>query len=321
MDSFDLISFYAQQKVPFVFIIDFDCLKPVVIPASEIDPEHILYDFNGVTNCSHSHVSLSKKILLNKKPVPLKKYTDAFNFIQENQSTGNSYLANLTFPSLIEINCSLKDLFHMSSARYRLWYRNEFIVFSPETFITIKNNVISSFPMKGTIDASIPDAETIILNDEKESAEHLTIVDLIRNDLSMVSENVTVEKYRYIEKISTSEKNLLQVSSKITGLIKEKYRNNFGEIFKRILPAGSVTGAPKQKTVEIIKYAEQYDRGYYSGICGYFDGNILDSGVMIRYIEKKGNEYSFKSGGGVTIYSELHSEYLEMLDKVNVPFN
>lgn len=297
MDSFNTITSYAKQRIPFLFIIDFDLQKPVVIPLSEVNPDEILYDFNGITNGSPAASHHSGEIILNKKPVSPEYYARAFHYIQKNQADGNSYLSNLTFPTEIEISCSLKDIFYLSRARYRLWYRNEFVLFSPEIFITIRNDKISSFPMKGTIDADLPDAENTILGDEKEMAEHLTIVDLIRNDLSRVSKNVTVEKYRYIDRITTADKNLLQVSSEITGTFEHDYRDNLGEILKKILPAGSVTGAPKNKTVEIIKSAEQYERGYYCGICGYFDGKDLDSGVMIRYIEKKTADIFLKAVG------------------------
>ncbi len=319
MDSFEKISFYAKRKIPFIFIIDYDSLKPVVIPVENVSPDEILYNFNGFKNYTPGEISRRGDFILSKKPVTIERYTEAFNYIQKNQSDGNSYLTNLTFPTQIEMNYTLKEIFHISSARYKLWYRDQFVVFSPEIFLTIKDGKISSYPMKGTIDASIHNAENIILNDEKESAEHLTIVDLIRNDLSRVSKNVSVEKYRYIDKIQTAGKNLLQVSSGITGILNPDYRDNLGEILKKLIPAGSITGAPKHKTLDIIKSAEKYDRGYYCGICGFFNGADLDSGVMIRYIEKDNGNYIFKSGGGITVYSELQSEYQEMIDKVNIP--
>ncbi len=87
----------------------------------------------------------------------------------------------------------------------------------------------------------------------------------------------------------------------------------------KLLPAGSISGAPKKKTVEIIQRVEQYDRGYYTGIFGYFDGTNLDSAVAIRYIEKDGEELVFKSGGGITFQSDWKKEYDEMLNKVYVP--
>ena len=173
--------------------------------------------------------------------------------------------------------------------------------------------------MKGTIDATIENAEQVILNDPKETAEHNTIVDLIRNDLSMVAKNVRVEKFRYIEKIITTDKTLLQVSSKITGILEDDFQSRLGDIIFDLLPAGSVSGAPKKKTVEIIQGNENYNRGFYTGVFGYFDGSLLDSGVMIRFIEKTKNGLTYKSGGGITFMSNPESEYQELIDKVYVP--
>jgi para-aminobenzoate synthetase component 1 len=200
-------------------------------------------------------------------------------------------------------------------------YKDELVLFSPETFVKIENGKIFSFPMKGTIDAGINNAEEIIINDQKEIAEHNTIVDLIRNDLSIVSQNVVVEKFRYIEKIETNDKHLLQVSSKIVGELPEDYRSNLGNIIFQLLPAGSISGAPKKKTLEIIKEVEPEPRNYYTGIFGIFDGNNLNSAVMIRFIEKINGQLYFRSGGGITYQSIMESEYQELIDKVYVPIN
>jgi para-aminobenzoate synthetase component 1 len=86
-----------------------------------------------------------------------------------------------------------------------------------------------------------------------------------------------------------------------------------------MLPAGSISGAPKRKTIEIIREVEEYERGFYTGIFGQFDGRNLDSAVMIRYIEQKGDHVIFKSGGGITSFSDCRNEYKEMLAKVYVP--
>lgn len=173
--------------------------------------------------------------------------------------------------------------------------------------------------MKGTIDADIPGAAEAILNDEKEKAEHITIVDLIRNDLSLVADHVYVSKFRYIDKLKTSHKDLLQVSSEITGTLPPDYHSRIGDILVSLLPAGSVSGAPKQKTVQVIAEAEQEKRGYYTGVFGYFDGHLLDSGVMIRFIEQCNNQLYFRSGGGITTQSDAKTEYQEAIDKVYVP--
>ena len=94
----------------------------------------------------------------------------------------------------------------ISQAKYKLYYNDQFVVFSPETFVQIRNGVITTFPMKGTIDAALPEADRRIIEDEKEAAEHVTIVDLLRNDLSMVSRDVYVKRYRFIECIHTNGK-------------------------------------------------------------------------------------------------------------------
>jgi para-aminobenzoate synthetase component 1 len=202
---------------------------------------------------------------------------------------------------------------------YKLLFNDQFLVFSPETFIRINNNKIFSYPMKGTIDAAIPNAEEVILTDEKEKAEHITIVDLIRNDLSLVSENVHVSRFRYMDKINTSNKDLLQVSSEITGTLPDDWTSRLGNILISLLPAGSVSGAPKQKTLQIITEAEKEKRGYYTGVFGYFDGQSLDSGVMIRFIEQDNNQLYYRSGGGITTQSDAKTEYQEAIDKIYVP--
>ena len=195
----------------------------------------------------------------------------------------------------------------------------QFLVFSPEIFVKIDHGIISSFPMKGTIDASLPDAETRILKDEKEFFEHNTIVDLIRNDLAMVSTGVNVKRFRYIDRIVTNRKELLQVSSEICGELPADWNSRLGDIIFTLLPAGSVTGAPKEKTVQIIRDTEIYERGFYTGVCGVFDGHSLDSGVMIRFIENSEGKLIFKSGGGITALSDAGNEYEEMIQKVYVP--
>ena len=232
---------------------------------------------------------------------------------------GNSFLVNLTQPTKVQTDFSLLELYQQSRAKYKLWIKDSLLVLSPETFVEMNGQTISSYPMKGTIDATIPDAMEILLNDPKEQAEHATIVDLIRNDISRVADHVSVKRYRYVEKIKTNKQDIYQVSSQITGRIQDDYRDRLGDILVDLLPAGSISGAPKTKTLEIIQEAEGYERGFYSGICGLFDGNILDSGVMIRFIEQNGEELTFKSGGGITAQSELIKEYEELIQKVYVP--
>ena len=237
-----------------------------------------------------------------------------------NISHGNSYLLNLTFPTKISTDASLEEIFYCSRAKYRLLFADKFVVFSPEAFVKIEQNgTIRSFPMKGTIDASVPDAERMILRDEKEKSEHNTIVDLIRNDMSMNAENVILERYRYIDAIDIPEGRLLQVSSEIAGLLGPGWESRAGTIITSMLPAGSISGAPKKETIRIIKESEIDDRGYYTGVFGVFNGKELDSAVMIRFIEQNDTGYVYRSGGGITFLSQIEKEYEELIKKIYVP--
>lgn len=109
------------------------------------------------------------------------------------------------------------------------------------------------------------------------------------------------------------------MSSEISGNIKPEFQNKVGSILQTLLPAGSILGAPKKKTMEIILEAENFDRRFYTGVCGYFDGENLDSCVMIRFIEKENDQLYFKSGGGITHLSKMEDEYQEVKNKIYVP--
>ena len=313
-----LMNELGRSCIPFLFVIDFKAMRPIVYRLDEVDPRNLLYSINGFTNSS-SLVDASEALSFNPSPISAKEYSLKFNEVMKQIELGNTYLLNLTCPTKISTNLGLKNIFERSKAKYKLRLFDSFVVFSPESFITINDRIIASFPMKGTIDASVENAEQVILNDHKEIAEHYTIVDLIRNDLNMVSKEVRVERFRYIEKLKTSRGELIQVSSKITGRLDRGYNEHIGDILFTLLPAGSISGAPKNKTVEIILKTEAYDRGYYTGVFGYFDGQKLDSGVMIRFIEKTPDGLIYKSGGGITYFCQMQSEYREMKAKVYVP--
>lgn len=308
----------AGQKTPFLFISDFKGERNHVLTLDEIDIEAIRFQINGYANGDWSS-EVRKPITLKRNPISFEQYQKKFNQVMAEIEAGNTYLLNLTSPTPVQSDATLLDVFYASNARYRLWFKDEFVVFSPEIFIQIKNGQLSSYPMKGTIDADLPNARELLINSQKEMAEHATIVDLIRNDMSILAKQVRVEKFRYIDEIRTNHKHLLQVSSQITGQLEPNYHERLGDLIFSLLPAGSITGAPKPKTLEIINRVEGYDRGYYTGIVGYFDGENFDSGVMIRFIEKQNGQWLYKSGGGIHALSEARAEYQEMMDKVYVP--
>jgi para-aminobenzoate synthetase component 1 len=261
-----------------------------------------------------------KKPIFKKKPLSEISYLEKFNQVQNAIRRGDSFLVNLTAPTQIESNMSIEEIYTIAEARYKLLVPNSFTVFSPECFIQIELNKIKSFPMKGTMDAANHSSPDNLMYDVKEQAEHATIVDLIRNDLSQVAFPIQVEKYKYIDKVKTHEGDLWQMSSLISGELLDEFKGNFGKILIQLLPAGSISGAPKSSTLKLIDEVEAYSRGFYTGIMGLFDGHLFDSGVMIRFIETKDNNMTYKSGGGITVFSDAKKEYQELIQKVYLPF-
>ena len=369
----DKINQLANQDEPFLFVINYQGDKAFIRLLSDINPEECLFDFEGRGNLSHAWKETWKEGTSEKEtwkketseeeisettwqiePPLYEDYERSFNIVKSNIMAGNSYLTNLTCRVPVSCNLSLEDIFHRAKGKYKLLLRRKrnltpFVCFSPETFVRIKGGRIYSYPMKGTLDASLPNAEKQLMEDRKEAAEHATIVDLIRNDLSRVAENVRVDKYRYIDVLHTNKGDILQTSSEISGSLPEDYRQHLGEILDAQLPAGSITGAPKDKTMQIIQEAESYDRGFYTGIMGIYDQGELNSAVMIRFIEeetspvdfetdgeknfkakegkasegkepKASRKLYFKAGGGITSKSDCRREYEEVIQKIYLPF-
>ena len=303
---------YGSQRRPFLFVINFDLSEWEVLPLDRL-PTTIRYSLGDEELRTHPYAIRSIS------PPSFELYREKFERVLEEIRRGNTYLLNLTLPTPVTLDASLEEIFAMANARYKLYYRGRFVSFSPEGFVSIRGRRIATYPMKGTIDAAMPGARERILADPKELAEHTMVVDLLRNDLNLVAEGVALRRFRYVEKIRAGSKELLQVSSEIDGILPENWRERLGEILLPLLPAGSVTGTPKRKTVELIRKIEGYNRGFFTGVWGVFDGENLDSAVLIRYIEKEGNGYRFKSGGGITLDSDCRQEYDELLDKVYIP--
>ena len=348
----DKINRLASQDEPFLFVINYQGDKAFIRQLSDINPEECLFDFEGRRNSSDEMKNNSEKIAeisWQIAPPLYEDYERSFGIVKSNIMAGNSFLTNLTCKVPVSCNLSLEDIFHRAKGKYKLLLRrnenlNPFVCFSPETFVRIKGGRIYSYPMKGTLDASLPDAEKLLMEDRKEAAEHATIVDLIRNDLSRVAEDVRVDKYRYVDVLHTNKGDILQTSSEISGRLPEDYPHHLGEILDVQLPAGSITGAPKDKTMQIIQEAEGYDRGFYTGIMGIYDQGELNSAVMIRFIEeetspvdfeadgeknfkanegkkpKESRKLYFKAGGGITSKSDCRREYEEVIQKIYLPF-
>ncbi len=302
------------SKTPCIFLTNFEASSLEAYTLSEAKEAGVLFAINHNQSYTPHEMGFTKI-----QGVSFQSYKEKFDALIAEIESGNTYLCNLTQPTKVAPTHTLHEIFTHANAPYKILYKDSFVCFSPEPFVTIHNSTIATYPMKGTIDARLPNAKEKILSNQKEMAEHVMVVDLLRNDLGIVARNVKVEKFRFITTIQTKDRTLLQVSSKITATLPQNWHKNFWEWFSRLLPAGSISGTPKRKTVEIIKRLEGYERGFFTGIFGYFDGTNLNSCVMIRFLEKKDDKYLYKSGGGITLDSDAKAEYNELFAKVYIP--
>ena len=302
-------------------MVDFEGKNPQLFLLHELQEKNIRVRFPHFST-EKDHYTPSEtntEFVISKHPQSYPSYLESYEIVQKHLQYGNSFLTNLTASTAIKLDGNLNQIFEKAQARYKIKYDDQWVCFSPESFVKIQDGRIYTFPMKGTIDATIADAKERILNDPKETAEHYTIVDLLRNDLALVASDIEVKRFRYIDLIETNTKSLYQVSSEIVGKLPADYMTRLGDILFELLPAGSISGAPKKKTIEIIKEAETHLRGYYTGVAFYFDGYSVDSCVLIRFVEQTKDGLVYKSGGGITINSKPQEEYQELLDKIYVP--
>ena len=262
-----------------------------------------------------------------KQNISEEKYIDNVLKIKEYISSGDCYQVN--YSQNFEVNYSgnawdiYKDLRNINPAPYSSFFKlsDQFIISSsPERFISIKDSLIETKPIKGTlkrlIDKNLDHEQINILkNDEKNIAENLMIVDLLRNDLSKCCElhSVKVTKLFDIESYTSVH----HMVSTVVGTLNPKTTSI--DILKACFPGGSITGAPKKRAMEIISELENRKRGIYCGSVGYFDGNNnMDTNICIRTITLTENKISFAAGGGIVYDSDPRDEYHESLEKVSV---
>lgn len=323
MQSFILqANAYGASRRPCFFYVDFELKTPHIFPLEDCKSQGIYFHFPQRNNQKIPVPFSTKPTISMANPTPFRVYQQGFQRVQQALRYGDSYLLNLTFPTEIALNGSLESLFYHTYAPFKLYVEDQFVCFSPEAFVETHHQQIFTYPMKGTYKTTWQNkaqAKASLLNSAKEQREHYCIVDLMRNDLAMVSENIHVKRFRFVEEIHTPKGLILQTSSEICGDLGENWQANLGDLLAKLLPAGSISGAPKEKTVQTIRQAERGKRGYYTGVFGYFDGEDLHSAVAIRFIEKQGEKYFFRSGGGITLHSQVEQEYDELLQKVVLP--
>jgi anthranilate synthase component 1 len=190
---------------------------------------------------------------------------------------------------------------------------------SPEPLIRVENREAEIIPIAGTRPrGNSPEEDQALseslLKDPKELAEHIMLVDLARNDMARVSEygSVKVNDFRTIESYS----HVMHIISRVNGKLRPQY--DAIDAFKAAFPAGTVSGAPKIRAMEIINDLEKQKRGYYAGAIGYFDysGN-MDMCIAIRTLLAKDNKIYFQAGAGIVADSDPTSEYQETINKGN----
>ena len=188
---------------------------------------------------------------------------------------------------------------------------------SPEILVRLENNIANLRPIAGTKPRGKDEAEDTklqqeLLNDEKEKAEHLMLVDLGRNDLGRVCRfnSVKLTKFMTVEKYS----HVMHIVSDVVGKLKPE--SDAFDLLKATFPAGTVTGAPKIRAMEIIEELEPTKRGLYAGAVGYFDFNgNMDFAINIRTIIMKGRKAYIQAGAGIVADSIPEKEYEETLNK------
>jgi para-aminobenzoate synthetase component 1 len=257
-----------------------------------------------------------------------KSYLAAIADIKKMISLGDFYQTNLTrkffgkfkkIPSAQGNFQTFCELVRLSPANYSAFLKfdeNYIISSSPELFFSLKNGKIISRPIKGTAPRDHDKKQdqknkSALKNSSKEQAENLMIVDLVRNDLSRVCRAGSVKVKKLFE--ITSYKNIHHMSSEIHGEICEKFSTI--DAIKSCFPAGSMTGAPKIKAMEIVAKKEKINRGIYSGAIGFFSKKEANLSVVIRTLILQKNKFEFQVGGAITFDSNPQSELDETFNK------
>ncbi len=321
----DKMNRLGQASEPFFFVLDYDGQEGLCLPLEELDEASgLMFATEHFSFPSKQPQSTGKKPFIHSiESEDFSIYKKRFNLVNKAIRNGDSFLLNLSIRTPIHLSTNLSEAYAHCLAPYKLYLPHRLLSFSPECFIKIRGTEISTYPMKGTISADEPCAKERLLSDYKEGCEHCTIVDLMRNDLNRVAEKIEVRRFKFLSLVPTLKGNIYQMSSEVVGQLGENWQNSIGDIFRKLLPAGSISGAPKLKTCEVIRQAEgNTPRAFYTGVWGVFDGKHLDSAVLIRFIEEdEEGKLFYRSGGGITINSKPEEEYEECLKKIYLPLS
>lgn len=275
-----------------------------------------------------TYIPENKKEHIYISPKPCLSYTQyakAIETIKKQISYGNTYEVNFTYPFNVTYQGDIIALYEMllpyQKTPYNALIQNkyeEILSFSPELFFIKKGNKIVTKPMKGTAVRKANNDEDLqqieyLKNSIKNKAENVMIVDLLRNDLSKIALTGTVKVNKLFE-IET-HKTLHQMTSEIEATLPSDI--SLYQIFEAIFPCGSITGAPKIKTMEIIHKVEKFSRHVYCGAIGYISPKETIFSVPIRILQRqKGNsDFRYDTGGAIVWDSETNDEWNETLIK------
>lgn len=270
----------------------------------------------------------SKASLYNKSnKIDKATYFQSIQKIKHHLEYGDVYQINKTYPIQFNLDGDPIDLYSQLSWKIkprRGFYldigKNQFMSFSPEEFIKVKAGDISTFPMKGTRPEGITETErqkniNELANSKKDKAEHLMIVDLLRNDLGKICDYGTV-KTKNLYGIQTYE-TVHHMVTEVNGKLKKEAK--FKNIIKALFPGGSITGAPKEKAMSIIDQIENYSRGIYTGAMGYIKSNgDMDFNISIRTMTVENNLVEYPVGGGIVWDSDSDEEWQETKTKAKI---
>ncbi|WP_104697554.1 MULTISPECIES: chorismate-binding protein [unclassified Helicobacter] len=236
---------------------------------------------------------------------------------------GDTYQVNYTYPIKLKTQSHYQNIFNEilknQDTDYKALIQNDYetiLSFSPELFFKVEGKKITTQPMKGTI-KRVQDEfldqknKQDLQNSEKNQSENVMIVDLLRNDLSRISHNVKVEKLFEI----LSYKTLHQMISEIQAVLRDNI--TLIDILKALFPCGSITGAPKYKTIQIIQELEKNPRGVYCGLIGVIEKDKMCFNVPIRTLhqERDSKELKLNVGSGIVWDSKAKEEYKESILK------
>jgi len=326
---------YRQRQQPALFIGQFSTYLELgregwIFKSSDPQAEHIFQQIQALLD---QFQDKSEFNLVSPCTARWNKsaYQEAFSQVQEYIKAGDCYQINLTQEFSAQAKGSVlataEQFWQLTNAPYAGYLRVgefELLSCSPELFIDFQSERrIITKPIKGTMprytDPILDEqSKQTLKNSEKDQAENVMIVDLLRNDLSVYAETGSVKTPKLFNIESFNQ--VHHMVSEVQATLKKDI-NPF-DVLMSALPGGSITGAPKIRAMQIIEELEGTPRGAYCGSMGYFNFDGTGSwNILIRSIQKYQNEVSLWAGGGITISSDCDAEYQECFDKVEAMLN